>query len=297
VKPQEGEAEKNSEGTYVFRAEATEVMLQATVVDDQKRLVTTLKQGDFQVFENEMPQRILFFQREDVPVALAILIDNSASMADKLRSVDAAAVNLVRASNPQDQVCIINFDNEVFLDQDFTSDVSLLEHALHRLSANGPTSLYDAVAFSSAHLMKNATLPKKVIMVVTDGEDTSSHSSLEAALRAVSTAGGPTVYTIGLLSKGPSSRQARRVLRTLAEQTGGAAFFPLKLGDVDAISQQIARDIRSQYTIRYKSSAQEHSGGFRHVSVRAHAPGFKHLQVRTRSGYYETNGETAPASP
>jgi VWFA-related protein len=286
------EPEKNSSGTFVFRTEVREVTLHATVVDKRQRLVTTLDRGAFKVFEDGRPQRITSFRREDIPVALGIVIDNSGSMRDKRPSVNAAALNLVRASNPQDQVFIVNFNNEHYLDQDYTGDVSLLRDALERIEARGGTALYDAVAATSDHLMKTAKLQKKIILVVTDGEDNASRNTLEKAVRTIAVDGGPTVYTIGLLG-GEREKKARRALRIMAEQTGGVAYFPEDLNEVEAISQQIARDIRNQYTIGYKPSASKTEDGYRQVKVDTVARGYKKLSVRTRSGYYATSGEKA----
>jgi VWFA-related protein len=291
--PQGREAEKNSSGTFVFRTEVQEVTLHATVVDDRQRPVTTLDRTAFQVFEDGKPQRITSFRREDIPVALGIVIDNSGSMRDKRPGVNAAALNLVRASNKQDQVFIVNFNNEYYLDQDYTGNVSLLRDALERIESRGGTALYDAVVATSDHLMKSAKLQKKVILVVTDGEDTASRDTLEQAVRAIAVDGGPTIYTIGLLGK-EREKKARRALRIMAEQTGGVAFFPGDVNEVEAISQQIAHDIRNQYTIGYRPSTPKTEGGYRQVKVDALASGYKRLVVRTRSGYYAT-GERAAA--
>lgn len=284
------EAERNSNGTFVFKAEVQEVTLHATVVDDRLRPVTTLDRAAFRVFEDGKPQRITSFRREDIPVALGIVIDNSGSMRDKRPSVNAAALNLVRASNPQDQVCVVNFNNEYYLDQDYTGNVSLLRDALERIESRGGTALYDALVATSDHLMKSAKLQKKIILVVTDGEDTASRDTLEQAVRAIAVDGGPTVYTIGLLGH-EREKKARRALRIMAEQTGGVAFFPGDVREVEAISQQIAHDIRNQYTIGYKPSTPKTEGGYRQVKVDASASGYKALSVRTRSGYYANAGD------
>jgi VWFA-related protein len=292
--PQGREAEKSANGTFVFKTEVQEVTLHATVVDDRQRLVTNLNRTSFQVFEDGRPQRITSFRREDIPVALGIVIDNSGSMRDKRPSVNAAALNLVRASNQQDQVCVVNFNNEYYLDQDYTGNVNLLRDALERIEARGGTALYDAIVATSEHLMKSAKLQKKIILVVTDGEDTASRDTLEKAVRAIAIDGGPTVYTIGILGQ-EREKKARRALRIIAEQTGGVAFFPANVNEVEAISQQIAHDIRNQYTIGYKPSTPKTEGGYRQVKVDAMASGYKKLMVRTRSGYYATGGEKASA--
>jgi Ca-activated chloride channel homolog len=287
-----GKPDETVDGGFVFRAEVQEVTLQATVVDDHRRPVTTLDRNAFQVFEDGKPQHITSFRQEDIPVALGVVIDNSGSMRDKRPSVNAAALNLVRESNPQDQVCVINFNNESYLDQDYTGNVALLQDALERIESRGGTALYDALVATSDHLMKSAKLQKKIILVVTDGEDTASHDTLEEAVRAIAVDGGPAIYAIGILGH-EKEKKARRALRILAEQTGGAAFFPGDLSEVQAISQEIARDIRNQYAIGYKPSMPKQEGGYRQVMVKAAASGYKGLSVRTRSGYYATAGQAA----
>src|SRR2546426_4887605 len=164
-------------GGFVFHAEVDEVVLHATVVDDKQHLITNLEKNAFTVFENGQPQPITHFRHEDVPVAMGIVIDNSGSMREKRDKVNKAALNLVRSSNPQDQVFIVNFNDEYYLDQDFTSDTSKLREALEKVEARGGTALYDAVVASADHLKKNAKLQKKVLFVVTDGERSEEHTS------------------------------------------------------------------------------------------------------------------------
>ena len=259
------------------------------------RLITNLNKGDFNVFEDGKEQKITSFRNEDIPVAMGIVIDNSGSMREKRPQVNAAALNLVRSSNPQDKVFIVNFNEEYFLDQDYTGSIPKLKDALERIESRGGTALYDAVVASADHLKKSGELEKKVILVVTDGEDNASRESLEQALRRLQEQNGPTVYTIGLLGD-EHSKRARRALREMAEDTGGVAFFPNNLNEVEAITQQIAHDIRNQYTIVYKPSTPQSAGGYRTVKVQAKAPGYKNLSVRTRSGYY-AGQQRASAEP
>ena len=295
AEPSQVPAEKSGD-VFVFRKEVDEVTLHATVVDDKNRLVTSLDRNDFTVFEDGQPQKITSFRREDIPVAMGILIDNSGSMRDKRQAVNAAAINFVKSSNPQDKVFIVNFNEDFFLDQDFTSSIPKLKDALERIEARGGTALYDAVVASSDHMKKSGALEKKVLLVVTDGEDNASRESLEQAIRRLQEENGPTVYTIGLLGE-EHSKRARRALREMAEQSGGMAFFPQGLGEVDSITQQIAHDIRNQYTIGYKPSKPQSEGGFRTVKVDANAKGYKKLQVRTRSGYYAGRSRAASDAP
>ena len=260
-------------------------MLHATVVDEKQRLVTNLDKNAFTVFENGTPQKITSFRHEDVPVAMGIVIDNSGSMREKRDKVNKAAINLVKSSNPQDQVFVVNFNDEYYLDQDFTGDINKLKEALEKVETRGGTALYDAVVASADHMKKNARLQKKVLFVVTDGEDNASRESLEQAVRRVSEENGPTVYAIGLLGD-EKQRRARRALQTLAEKTGGLAFLPRTADEVDEISRTIAHDIRNQYTIGYKPTTPRSVAGYRTIHVDAKAHGYNKLTVRTRSGYY-----------
>jgi VWFA-related protein len=286
AQPGQGQAPEPEPGGFVFHAEVQEVLLHATVEDDKHRMVTSLDKNSFTVFEDGKPQTITSFRHEDIPVALGIVIDNSGSMREKRDRVNKAALNLVRASNPQDQVFIVNFNDEYYLDQDFTSDIKKLQEALDKVEARGGTALYDALVASwSDYLKKNAKLQKKVLLVVTDGEDNESRETLEDTIRRLSEENGPTVYAIGLLGE-EKERRARRALKMLAERTGGIAFLPKTLGEVDEISRTVAHDIRTQYTIGYKPSTPKSAGGYRAIHVDARAKGYNKLTVRTRSGYY-----------
>ena len=276
----------NDNGVFVFRTQVEEVVLHATVVDERMRLVTNLDRSAFTVLENNVPQAITSFRREDVPVAMGIVIDNSGSMREKREKVNKAALNLVRASNPGDQVFVVNFNDEYYLDQDFTSDIKKLSNALEKVESRGGTALYDALVASwDDYLKKNTKLQKRVLFVVTDGEDNSSTDTLEQTIHDLQQENGPTVYAIGLLGD-EKARRARRALETMAERTGGIAFFPKTLDEVDEISRTVAHDIRNQYTIGYKPKTPKSVGGYRAIHVDAHAKGYKKLTVRTRTGYY-----------
>jgi Ca-activated chloride channel family protein len=294
--PQSGPPPTNDSGVFVFKKEVEEVVLHATVVDEKMRLITTLDRGAFNVFENDQPQPITSFRHEDVPVAMGIVIDNSGSMREKRDKVNKAALNLVRASNPQDQVFVVNFNDEYFLDQDFTGDIKKLQQALEKVEARGGTALYDAMVASADYMKKNAKLQKKVLFVVTDGEDNASTDTLEQAIRQLQQENGPTVYAIGLLGE-ERARRARRALETMAERTGGIAFLPKTLDEVDDISRTVAHDIRNQYTIGYKPKTPKSVGGYRTIRVDARAKGYKKLTVRTRTGYYPGQEHSPGGAP
>lgn len=283
-KPQSGQATSRGD-KYVFRAEAQEVVLHATVVDQRSRLVANLNQNDFTVYEDGQQQKITRFTREDIPVSIGILVDNSGSMRDKRQAVNTAALDLVKGSNREDEVFIVNFSDEAIIDTDLTSDIAKMQEGLQQIDSRGGTALYDAVVASADYLAKKGRREKKVLLVVTDGEDNASTDTLEQAVRRVQDDSGPVVYSIGILG-GEREKRARRALEQLALHTGGVAFFPKDLGEVDQIARAVARDIRNQYSIYYRPSRPQEQGGFRQVKVDAHAPGYGRLQVRTRPGYY-----------
>ena len=288
-----GTVGKDAKGQFVFISQVNEVNLPVTVVDTRKRLITNLTQDNFAVFEDGQPQMIVRFSREDIPVSIGIVVDNSGSMRTKRAAVSKAVINLIQASNPQDEVFVVNFNDDPYLDQDFTNKIEPLREALDRVDSRGGTALYDAVIASADHLAKGAKRDKKALLIVTDGVDNESRESLEQAIRKVQDDKGPAIYTIGILGDEPGIKRARRALQSLSDQTGGVAFFPRDLTEVDEISQEVAKDIRNQYSITYKPTNPRSNGGYRHVKVEARAPGYKDLQARTRDGYFADEKRTA----
>ncbi len=293
---QDQEQKLNDQGVFVFKKDVDEVMLHATVVDDKQHIVTTLDRTAFTVFEDGKPQQIVSFHHVDIPVAMGIVIDNSGSMREKRNKVNQAALNLVRSSNPQDEVFVVNFNDEQYLDQDFTNNLLKLKEALEKIDARGGTALYDAVVASADHLKQNGRLEKKVLFVVTDGEDNASSESLEQAVKQLQQENGPSVYGIGILGDEEHPKRAKRALEIIAQRTGGIAFFPKTLDEVDAISRTIASDIRNQYAIGYKPTTPKGAGGFRQIRVEAKAKGHSKMMVRTKSGYYAGAQGAAGAS-
>lgn len=272
----------------MIRKDVDEVLLHATVFDDKQHIVTNLSRNDFTVLEDGKPQAIISFHHEDIPVSMGILIDNSGSMREKRAKVNQAALNLVRSSNPDDEVFVVNFNDEYYLDQDFTNDLLKLKEALEKIDARGGTALYEAVVASADHLARDARRERKVLFVVTDGEDNASRESLEEAVKQLQDENGPSVYAIGLLGDEEHPHRAKRALEIIAQRTGGMAFFPKTLDEVNEITNQIAHDIRNQYTIGYKTTNPKSTGGFRQIKVEAKAKGHGKLTVRTKSGYYAT---------
>lgn len=274
----------NDPGMFVFKKQVQEVILHATVVDEQRHLVPGLDKSAFSVFENGVPQSVTSFRREDVPVAMGIVVDNSGSMRDKRDKVNQAVMGLIRASNPQDEIFVVNFGQNYYLDQDFTSDANLLQASLHQVSMKGSTALYDAIVASAVHLENNPHLEKKVLLVITDGQDNMSQETLQEAAHRLQQVDGPTLYAIGLTGTGLKGA-GREALQDLTERTGGVAYFPDTLDQVSSITREIAHDVRSQYIVVYKPKNQGAKPAYQSVRMEARAPGYGHLTVRTRSGY------------
>jgi Ca-activated chloride channel family protein len=273
---------------FVFKKRVEEVVLHATVVDAQNHLITDLSQDKFEVYEDGKLQKITSFRKESVPVALGILIDNSGSMLPKRAKVNEAALQLVDASQQEDRVFVVNFGEDAFLDQDYTQDVGKLRAALQHVETRGSTALYDAVIAGVDHLNQSSQMQKKVLLVVTDGGDNASRATFQEALRKLQSKNGPVLYTIALEQNERRDESNRRSLRTLSEQTGGTAFFPSSLDQVQSIAGEIARDIRSQYVIGYRSSNSHAQGVYHSIQVQALAGSTK-LRVATRTGYYSGN--------
>ena len=292
-----GQQAPQQDPAAIFRSDTRLVVLHATVVDKAGRFVTNLPREAFTIFENGIPQQIRTFRNEDVPVSMGLVIDNSGSMRDKRAKVEAAALALVKDSNPADEVFIVNFNDEAFLDnphnKDFTNNIKELEEALTRIDSRGGTAVRDALRMSIDHLKEKAKKEKKVLVAVTDGNDNSSLITLENLVKAAQQT-EVVIYAIGILGEEErrEAQRARRALESLAQATGGAAFFPKDLSEVDRIAHQVARDIRNQYTIIYSPSNAAMDNTFRQIKITVKAPG--NPTVRTRSGYYATPDQGIP---
>jgi VWFA-related protein len=281
-----------SETGVTFSSDTRLVVCHTTVVDKNGHLVTDLPQSAFTIYENGVTQPIKGFKREDVPVSMGLIIDNSGSMRDKRAKVEAAAVTLAKDSNKDDEVFVVNFNDEAFLDnphgKDFTSNIAEIQEALTRIDSRGGTAMRDAIRMSIDHLKEKAHKDKKVLVVVTDGNDNSSGISLENLVKA-SQQSEVLIYAVGLLSEEErrEAKRAERALNDLATATGGETFFPKDVSEVERIAHTVARDIRNQYTIQYTPTNQAMDGSFRAIKVAVNGSG--RLTARTRSGYYATD--------
>jgi VWFA-related protein len=280
----------------VFRADTRLVVLHATVVDRSGKLVTTLPKSAFHTYEDGVEQQIKVFRREDVPVSMGLIIDNSGSMKEKRQKVEAAAIALVKASNSQDEVFIVNFNDEPFQDVPFTSDIKRMEEGLARIDSRGGTAMRDAIDASITYAKAKGKRDKKVLVVVTDGNDNMSEVTLEKLVQDAQQQ-EVLIYTIGLLAEEErrEAGRAKRALDTITRATGGQAHYPTLVDEVGKIALQVAHDIRNQYIIAYTPSNQALDGSFRQIRVTANGPG--RPTVRTRTGYYASPDHAARPAP
>jgi len=276
-----------------FRTGVELVSLNVTVVDGNGHYVTDLDTADFSVFEDGVKQDVTFFNKTNLPIALAVLLDTSASMENKLQTAQDAAVGFAKRLRKQDLAEVVDFDSRVTVLQNFTNNAADLEQAIRKTSAGGSTSLYNAVYIALKDLKKivaknTEEIRRQAIVLLSDGEDTSSLLPFEEVLD-LSKRSETAIYTIGLRAQdGPATgtkgfKEAEFVLRQLAQETGGRAFFPAQIAELNGIYSQISDELSSQYTIGYTSKNPRRDGAWRRIVVRANRPG---VSARTKTGYF-----------
>jgi Ca-activated chloride channel family protein len=279
----------------LFRTGIDVVSLSVTVTDAAQRYITDLDREDFIVLEEGVPQNVTFFRKTDVPLALALLLDTSASMEQALATAQEAAIGFARQLGPTDVATLIDFDSRVQILADFTNDAAVLEEAVRRTVAGGSTSLYNAIYIALRELSRirlddeQEGLRRRAIVVLSDGEDTSSLISFDEVLDLASRS-DTVIYTIGLGTSESGRRRpfpdAQFVLRRLAQRTGGRAFFPQLAKDLAEVYRDIRNELSTQYLLAYESSGAR-NGQWRRVSVRVNRPS---VVVRTRQGYFASGG-------
>ena len=284
------------ESDTTFRADTRLVVLHASVVDKSGKLLTALPQTAFKIFENNIQQPIKMFRREDVPVSLGLVVDNSGSMRNKRRRVEAAALAAVKASNPRDEITIVNFNDEPFQDVEFTNDLKKMEEGLTKIDSRGGTAMRDAVSAAVDYVKKKGKHDKKVLFVITDGNDTASTQITLEKLVQKAHESEVLLFFVGLLNEEDKreAKKAKRAMDALAEASGGSAVFPAEIDDVEKVALSLANEIRNQYIITYTPTNQSLDGSFRTIKVLANGPG--RPVVRTRSGYYATPEATKRSS-
>jgi Ca-activated chloride channel homolog len=278
----------------VFRSDSRLVVLHATVLDADGHLVTNLPQSAFHVFENGVEQEVKVFRREDAPVSIGLIIDDSGSMTNKRDRVAAAALALVGASHPDDEAFVVHFNEKAYLDLDFTHDRAQLAQGLAKFDTHGTTAMRDALRLAIEHLNRKAAEDKKVIIVITDGEDNTSAIGPDYVIRAAQQA-GVLIYAIGLLNEvdDQQTRRAQRELDALTQATGGQSYYLKDPSEAGRTALEIAHNIRNQYTLAYSPPKPVLDGMFRRILVKA-ARGPAPLTVLTRAGYWASGQQTAP---
>ena len=276
-----------------FRA-AVELIPLNVSVSESGRFVTDLEQNEFEVFEDGTKQNISFFSRKQQPIALAILLDTSNSMEDKLATAQQAAIGFAKRMKPEDVAEVIGFSTQVRILQSFTSDATAIERAIRDTTADGSTALYNAIYISLKELKKvraqsEDEIRRQAIIVLSDGDDTSSLLPYEEVLDLAKRS-ETSIYTIGIRPPDigrATFKEAEYVLRTLANETGGRSFFPTSVHELPKIYESISQELSSLYAIAYTSKNPLRNGAWRRIVVRVTRPG---LLTRTRQGYYGPSG-------
>ena len=282
--------DRTVKGDYTLKVDVDLRLLHVTVFDRKEQLVKGLKQPHFEVYEDKIQQEISLFKVEDIPVSLGLVIDNSGSMKTKRNRVNQAAITFAKTSNPEDEIFLINFNDQVYLDQDFTRSLDDLTDALDHIDARGGTALYDAIYLSLEHILEGQE-EKKAILVITDGQDRDSRYRFDSVLE-LARESYASIYLIGLFDKKSErsrrQRKAARLLKELSEETGGKHFFPESVDEVHAICTEVAHEIRNQYTLGYKPTNLSRDGTWRDVTVRVMGSptGKRKWIARTKRGYY-----------
>src|SRR5215471_18254724 len=287
--------QKDKDKEYTLSVETVEVNLPISVLDKEGRPVDGLKQEHFQIFEDKIQQTIKTFRHEDIPLSLGLVIDNSGSMRNKRERVNSSALTFVRESNPEDESFIVNFDDSAYLEQDFTSSIGDLIDALENIDARGETALYDALYLAAEKVTKDGKKDKKAILLITDGEDNVSKYGINKAIEALRQS-KVTLYAVGLLEeddqrgglfKKPPSKKAKEDLLKFAEITGGQAYFPKNLDEVEELVKHIAHDLRNHYTVTYTPTNKSLDGTWREVAVKINPPkNMPKFTWHTKQGYY-----------
>ena len=280
-------------GPTSIQVEVDLVLVNATVTDPNNRFVTGLEKEHFQLFEDKVEQTISHFSSEDAPTSIGLLFDVSSSMGDKIARAKDAAVAFLKTSNPDDEFYLLTFADQPSLDEEFTSDVSQIQNRLVYKGAKGSTTLYDAV-YLGLEKMKQAHHPKKAMLLITDGEDTRSRYSLVNVRHAVKES-DVQIYAIGIVSSYYSDfaqgRSGRSVLEEMTEVTGGKAYFPNSVYELEDICTKIAVELKNQYVLGYSSNNSSRDGRWRKIKVKLNAPrGLPALSVRSKTGYYGPTG-------
>ncbi len=286
---------------YTIGVNVDLVVVHTTVLDKNGHFVGGLKKDTFKIFEDGVPQNVSSFSQEDVPISMGIIIDTSGSMRNKIDLVNKAALAFIRASNPDDQVFLVGFNDQVELLEDYTNDIDAITDALENTVVTGGTALYDAI-YLGVQKAQNGSKPKKAIVVITDGEDRDSYYKLDELVAKVQES-DVQIYCVGFLNAVPEKglfghwsksvpERAHDALLRISDETGGKAYFPQKIPEINTIVSEIAHELRNQYSIGYMSSNSARDGSYRKIKVALDSSQAATEHVRYRRGYFAPKAQT-----
>ncbi len=287
-------ASKTKTQDQTVKVDVNLVLVNATVSDPQQRLVTGLEREHFQLWEDKIEQRIEYFSAEDTPLSIGLIFDSTGSMSDKISTARDAAVTFLKTGNPEDEFFLIEFSQRAWLAEDFTTDISRIQNRLLLLEAKGLTPLFDAV-YIGLQKTKSASNPRRALLLITDGEDNHSRYSI-ADVKEFAKEQDVQIYAIGIVDSFSSElaqgRTGRQVIEDLVQITGGRAFFPDSVNELEDICTKIGLELRNQYVLGYRSRNEARDGRWRKIHLRVNPPkGLGNLTVRAKSGYYAPTAE------
>jgi len=295
--PQETSADKKP--TQTLKIDVDLVLVNATVTDSLNRYVSGLETNHFQIWEDKVEQKAEYFNAEDVPISVGVIFDVSGSMKDKIATARSAAATFLKTGNPEDEYFLVEFANRPEVATDFTTDVTKLQSKLLMTPAKGMTAMYDSVYLGLEKLREGGN-PKKALLLITDGEDNRSRYTFQNVKDFVKEQ-DVQIYGIGIVDDWSSQLSAghtgRAMIEELADTTGGRAFFPDSVYELEDICTKIAIELKNQYVIGYHSTNGAKDGKWRKLRLKVNPPkGIQHLNVRSKQGYYAPTSDAAPTS-
>ena len=298
--PQENPTPKSEkQPTQTLKVDVELVLVNATVTDSLNRYVSGLEGNHFQIWEDKIEQKVEYFSAEDVPISIGVIFDVSGSMKDKISTARQAAATFLKTGNPEDEYFLVEFANRPEVASDFTTDVTKLQSKLIMTPAKGMTAMYDSV-YLGLEKLKEGTNPKKALLLITDGEDNRSRYTFQNVKEFVKEQ-DVQIYSIGIVDEWNSQlgagKTGRAMIEELAELTGGQAFFPDSVYELEDICTKIAVELKNQYVIGYHTTNGAKDGKWRKIRVKVNPPkGIQRLNVRAKQGYYAPRADAAPSS-
>jgi Ca-activated chloride channel homolog len=279
----------NKKKPKAYKVDVELTLVPVSVTDPYGRMVTGLDQENFRIFEDNKEQEIARFSSEDVPISIGVIFDMSGSMADKFEKSRLAAVQFFKTANPEDEFCLVNFNDRAQLVSSFTASVEDLQERLMYTAAHGETALFDGIYLGLSQ-MKGARNSKKALLIISDGGDNHSRYS-EMDVRKFVKEADVQIFAIGIFDKGDykslEEQNGPALLGEITELTGGRVFRVNSLKDLPDVATKISMELRNQYVLGYRPTNQARDGKWRKIKIRLRPPkGLPPLQVYSRTGYY-----------